>query len=220
MQLSRKQKTWATFGLNTALPLVVSMSGIQGFWPSLLVCLGIALGTLIIFWKEITHLRIVRSSNAASQAERPLWLFLPGVATFLIALYPFVNLYMAASGYIKPLTPDELLQKYIHDRAIYVADLARSGPVVEEKYFENVTLVGPAVITFLDHNNVDGFHVEAYENVPDTYLLDIPMGTQMVGFIGFRRCVFRNVRLVRVQVGGQREALVDFREQLLQKKGK
>lgn len=119
---------------------------------------------------------------------------------------------------VESLTPHELLENYIHDRNVYVADLARSSPVIEGKIFHNVTFVGPAVITFLNDNDINGFHLEVWDNTLDNFFLEAPLGTQLVGLIAFRKSTFRNCSFVRVQVAGPRDLIDKIKAGMTQRR--
>lgn len=210
MRLSRKTRLWvSTLGWVVA-PLVVDVSGIQGFWAVFAVCMGAIVWSLFLFRDEISRIRIVPDPSATPDAERPFWLVLPGVAMVLMALYPFLQLYLAATGYIKPLTPDDLLQTYIHDRSLYVSDLARGHTnfVVRDKVFENVTFVGPATITLAGNTlaNDIGF-TEVAEGKVENLFLEMPPEMKVTGIIVFDNCVIKSSRFERVQVAGSKELL-------------
>jgi hypothetical protein len=213
MRLSRKQRLWLSALVSVALPWVTEMSGIQGFLPVLTVCVGIILWSLWLFRDEIARLRIVSGTSGDVRTEKPLWLILPGIAMLVVAAYPFVNLYLAATRHIEPLTFNDLLQTYIHDRSIYVSDLARAESVIRNKVFENVTFVGPAIVMFLKNDSVHGSTFEA-PGPMESVLLEVPAGTLTVGAIGFEDCVFRNCRFVRIQVMGTKPDIDRLREDL------
>jgi hypothetical protein len=160
-------------------------------------------------------MRIEPDPNAASQAERPLWLILPGLAMLLIALLPFAYLYSMAVGYIRPLTFDDLLQTYIHDRRIYISDLARVESVISGKTFENVTFIGPAVVAFLDRTVVHSPYFVMAGPI-DAYLLEVPDRTLMVGVIGFQDSTFRNCQFERIQIVGEKKIIDQLKAEAAQ----
>jgi hypothetical protein len=188
--------------------MVIAVSGITGFWPVLGVCAAGVLWTLYLFRRELASLTIDVAPNERNQ--RPFWLLLPGIAVLLFALYPFVHLYETVQNHIAPLGFEDLLQSYIHDRSLYVFDLAHEGIIVHDKTFERITLVGPAVVAILSDNDIrdskyiiDGAPLEAM-------FLEVVRHQIGMGAIGFRNCIFKQVTFERIQFVGDKEAKAQF----------
>src|SRR2546426_11056190 len=108
-------------------------------------------------------LAVATASSLPAQWSLGLWVvaavcFLVGVVGLMVDFHrsyelrlPFASRQTgnAARG-VEPLTFHDLLESHIHDRSIYISDLARVDAVVRDKIFTNVTFVGPAVISFID----------------------------------------------------------------------
>lgn len=152
-----------------------------------------------------------------TRARNRLWLILPGIALILIVLYPYVRLYTMTKGYIEPLTFEDLLQSYIHDRSLYVADLARTDLVVRDRVFENVRFVGPAVIVLRGSGVLTGSTFLGVESA-DSVLLEVPETTITVGAIIFEDSVFRNCQFERIQVMGPKAIIDKLRENFAREK--
>ena len=192
-------------------PLVIEMAGMQGFWPILAVFMAVILWTLFLFWDELSRLRVISGPEDTLQGERPFRLILPGIAMFLLALYPFVHLYQAAVRHIEPLTFNDLLQTYIHDRRLYITDLARTERVVRGKVFENVTFVGPAIVSFNGASDLRDTAFDAEGAPEEALLLEVLRGTLTVGAILFEDCIFRNCLFIRIQVMGTKEVIEEIK---------
>lgn len=123
----------------------------------------------------------------------------------LFALYPFVRLYETAREQIDPLTFEDLLQTYIHDRSLYASDLARTGILVQDKTFDRVTFVGPAVIAFLSNNSLDYIAIDIGGGPVNGAFVKIEPNTWGLGVIIFRDCVFKHCNFKQIQFMGTQQ---------------
>ncbi len=206
---SRKTRFWLSAFGTLFVPVVLSVSGWTGFWPVLSVCFSGILWTVFWFRSELSRIRIIPDRGIAAHDSESAWsLLLPGLAVFLLAAFPFVQLYVTLQRQPIPLGFEDLLQTYMHDRSIYISDLARTEAVIHDKVFERVTFVGPAVVAFPLDDTVLDPEIETPNGDLNAVLLEVAPGQRSVGAIGFRNCVFKQCRFVRIQIAGPK-ALID-----------
>jgi hypothetical protein len=205
-KLSRKTRSWLAAAGTVWIPWATSATGLTGFWAVFAVCAALVLWTCWWFRFELMHLTTEVPPNERNQSA--YWLLLPGLAMLFFALYPFVRLYRTEQ--VEPLGFEDLLQTYIHDRSLYVSDLARTGLVVHDKVFENVTFVGPAVVTLMGGTVLEKSDIEANASTMDGVFLEVKPGALDIGAIGFRDCTFKNVTFKQVQFAGTYDQKVQF----------
>jgi hypothetical protein len=198
---SRTARSWLAALGTVWIPVVITVSGVTGFWPVLGVCAAGALWTCWLFRSEVANLTTAVAPNDLHQ--RRFWLFLPGIAVLLLAAYPFFHLYVKASAPVESLGFEDVLQSYMHDRSIYVSDLARTEIIVHDKVFERVTLVGPAVIDLLSGNSITYSNMAPPRGVPVSQaFIESSPGMVFYGVIGFRDCEFKQCTFERIQFIG------------------
>lgn len=112
------------------------------------------------------------------------------------------------------LTPQDLLESYIHDRKIYMIDLARMDTAINGKTFENVTFIGPAVMT-LGQGSVmtySTFDLQLQGTTVEDLFLETPPQKLMRGVIVFHNSSFRHCRFERIQFAGSKVLLDKVRK--------
>jgi hypothetical protein len=213
-KITRKWRSW--FGIVGALfvPWVSTMTGLTGFWPTMGVCSLAIAWSVFWWWPEISRLRIVPGSELNS-TENAWPLILPGIAMLLLALLPFIRLYMQAREHVEPLGFEDLLQSYIHDRSVYITDLARMGPVIHDKTFEKVSFVGPAMITPIANVTMNGTIFDTDGGPPEATYLEVPDNTYTVGVIGLKDVIVKNCRFTRIQVVGDKAIIAKIKADVI-----
>lgn len=200
MAMSRVVRSWLSAMGTVIVPLVISMSGVTGFWPEFGICAAAILWSIWLFRHELGRLVLKPPNTQSQNYERAWWLLFPGFAALLIAIFPFVHLYSTLRYQPQPLGFEDLLQTYMHDRSIYISDLARTETIVHDKVFERVTFVGPAMIVFLGGNTSTGAIWHTDGGGFGAVFLEVPNKTETVGAIGFRNCIFKDCNFIRIQV--------------------
>ncbi len=214
-ELSRKWRLWLTVGVQLFVPWVFTMTGWTGFWPTLGVCSLAIAWSLFLFRSEISRMRIVPDQNSLINTENPWWLFLPGIVLLLTAATPFVVLHERATHEIQPLGFEDVLQSYMHDRSVYISDLARTDAMIEDKVFERVTFVGPAMVGLFGGDDMSHLDIIVPLGMPaSSAYLEVPLGTPTIGIIGFRNCVFKHCKFERIQLIGPKETIDQFKAAL------
>jgi len=94
---------------------------------------------------------------------------------------------------------------------IRLVDRVGADSLISNGLFENVVLVGPAVIAPLENVRLQECSFDA---PPDVLFIEVPEGKQVVGVIGirnstFRKCEFRNIAII-----GASDAIESMRKEL------
>jgi hypothetical protein len=199
----RTTRIWLALGGTVWVPLVITVSGLTGFWPVLGVCAAGVIWTCYLFRSEIASITVDVPPNERNQG--PFWLILPGLAMLLVALYPFVRLFETQQ--VTPLNFEDLLQPYIHDRSLYISDLARTTTGIEGKTFEHVTFVGPAVVAIFDGVDMTSNDIDARPAPPESAFVVVPSQTKTLGIIPIRDSTFRHCLFQRIQFVGTEEEI-------------
>lgn len=207
---TRKTRTWLAALGAVWIPLVINVIGLRGFWPVLAICAAGVLWTIWLFRTELSSLTMDVPPD--ERYQRPFWLVAPGIAALLFALYPFVRLYVFAVRSPQPLGFEDLLQTYIHDRAIYISDLARTGSVITGKTFERVTFVGPAIVALGPDSDFDHVTVDVSPAPPSSAFIPVEPKTWAVGIIQFRDCVCKYCTFKRIQLMGTPQQIEYWRK--------
>lgn len=162
--------------------------------------IALALLCILLFWPEITRLKLV--AKKGDQAEPSSWLvYLFGIATVGVVLLGFWQAYLAYTSHPAVLTAVEFSQPYLEGRFLKIADLADDQNVIEGRTFINCHIFGPAVL----YPSPEGFGTIAYNK----FITSSPQMTfQVMEFKGpgtgvieiqnstFTKCVFHNVTIV------------------------
>jgi hypothetical protein len=205
MRLSRKSRIWLSAASSVVVPTIITVSGWTGFWPAMGVCAAAVMWTIWLFRYELSHLRIMPDPEATS--GHPFWLILPGLVSLAFALYPFLHLYTSTRNQPEPLGFEDVLQSYMHDRRIYISDLARTELIVHDKVFERVTFVGPAVVAVLSGNVLEQPFIDTGGGGIDAVTLVVKENQRSVGAIGLRNCKFLQCRFERIQFLGTQDSI-------------
>jgi hypothetical protein len=211
---SAKRHLWLSALGTTFAPFIITVTGITGFWPTLAVCMAGLVWSLFVFRDELSRLRIVPKDGSRSSYGSPLSL-LPGIASLFFIAFPFVRLYETLRFQGEPLGFEDVLQSYMHDKTIYIADLARIESTVHDKVFERVTFIGPAIIALISDNNLIETTIDGGGADFDALVLPVPQGTRTVGAIGFRNCVLKHCNFFRIQLMGTKEDIDKFKRSIV-----
>jgi hypothetical protein len=94
---------------------------------------------------------------------------------------------------------------------VRICELTVTTDVVSDATFDNVQLIGPAVVAF------QGCSLEnsVFEGDPEAFLWEVPADRQRVlGAVLFLNCRFTRCRFSRIGIAGPKEALDPIREAL------
>jgi len=114
--------------------------------------------------------------------------------------------------------PAAAARKVFQNEELRPWDLTTAGgAVISEKVFIDCILYGPAMVTFLDGNHLDGI---IFEGDPEAFLLELPEGHAVViGVYGFRRCRFERCRFVGIGAIGNQDMISAFRAAMTDRRG-
>jgi hypothetical protein len=177
----------------------------------IIAVVGCIAGPLILFAPEIARLKVVYDERTRN--ESPVWLYLYAIATIGVVAVLGVGLYRSAA-LPQPLTFDDELQTYMHDRSVYVTDLVRTEPIVHDKIFENVTFVGPAVVAFPEGDTISYNTVNGGGAPVDAVFTDVTGHPQSIGAVIFRDCVIKHCRFQRIQIVGDTATINQFKKSM------
>lgn len=105
---------------------------------------------------------------------------------------------------------DPGMAQEFRNQLIRIADLVVTSDVIEDSYFENVELVGPAVLIPLEDAFIRGCNFDAPD--PDALFWAIDDDREdVLGAIGLRRSTFLRCRFSRVGLAAKRADLPTLR---------
>jgi hypothetical protein len=92
---------------------------------------------------------------------------------------------------------------------VRLVDLVDENLIIERQTFEDLLVLGPAVIAPLESVTFeeDTFEGEDLESL----LIEVPVGRRLTGVVGLREVTFRRCRFRNIAVLGARETLESFR---------
>ena len=98
---------------------------------------------------------------------------------------------------------------YIHGRIIYLLDLIAPGarPLIQKRTIEDCEIRGPAMIGFLDGCTL---HDLSFDVDKDAIFVEVTLGRQLSGVIGFENCTIRNCRLVAIGIIGTKPQIAQM----------
>jgi hypothetical protein len=203
MAMSRTRRNWLAALGTIWVPVVITVSGITGFWPVFGVCAAGVVWTIFLFRSDLT--RITVDVPPDDRHQRPFWLILPGLAVLAFAVYPFVHLYKSIEHRPVGLTANEFAQPYLRGYSFRLVDLASSDHNIRNKTFEDCWIYGPAIMFAHDTDFREDLFIVTTpyrEATADDFFIVIPEDTFVSGAIFLDHCSFLRCRFVGVQMIG------------------
>jgi len=169
-------------------------------------------GSLYLFWPEITNLRIHNPKNIPT--ESPLWLYIFGFAAVGMVVVAGGNLYFSSAHAPALLTSEEFAESYVHGKYFKIADLADTQNIIEGRTFEDCWIYGPAVLWPQEHNDIS-LNNEFQASPEQAFMVGTSNVGNVVGpgtgIIVLRDCKFRHCHFVGVTFIGVEDDIKKWR---------
>jgi hypothetical protein len=214
---SRTQRLWLAAVGSIWAPVLITVSGLTGFWPILAVCAAAVIWTLWLFRRDIGQL--TTEVAPSERHQHPIWLMLPGLAVLCFAVYPFVRLYESLAHQPVGLTANEFAQPYLRGYSFRIVDLAGTDGIIRNKVFEDCWIYGPAI---LYGSGDDVYLVQSLfnENTPghkltaDDIFIETPDNRVITSAVVLQHCTIRRCHLINIQVIGTRDLIDKWKRNL------
>jgi hypothetical protein len=108
-------------------------------------------------------------------------------------------------------TPAQLMSNHLDGFTFYLSQITVDSAIIENKTFEDCTIIGPDVVNFLDTPKFNNcvFEMEIGSN-PDSYFITTT-NEYLQGVIGFKNCIFNNCHFKKISIIGQKEFIDTFK---------
>ncbi|MDO8433319.1 MAG: hypothetical protein Q7S58_13005 [Candidatus Binatus sp.] len=168
--------------------------------------------TLLLFWPELSRLRVTYDQKTRN--ESPAWLYLFSLACLLAIIVSGYRLYENLQNQPRLLSADEKSQSHLEGKRFYITELigpprAEGFAVIEGWTFEDCWIYGPVVLAGLGENDIQhNIFVGDFDNI----FTVTEVGAAPVGVIWLKDCRFRRCHFVAISILATKAEVQHIRE--------